>query len=283
MQTTGIAIGSEQHKELFCRVFIDTHDPYDPDRMDWPEVDDASLARLRGMPFWHEAISTEADVARKVQRLAPLQQDPLMREAIELQGYEEGRHSRLINNMLQHYEIPHQTPAEEPLSDDPVWDFTRVGYGECFDSFFAFGLYCLARDSGLFPPALLTTMEPIVQEEARHILFFANWIAYCRVHAPGVAKLRHTGRSGLAMSLQIWTRLKTVVSAVRGGGGDDKPDAEDDFMLGVKDSLEVVNSPRQFLEVCLRENDRRLAPYDPRLVRPMFVPRIARTMARVLR
>jgi hypothetical protein len=216
-----------------------------------------------------------------VQRLAPLQSDPLMREAIELQGYEEGRHSRLINNMLARYEIPHQTPTEQPLSDDPVWDFTRVGYGECFDSFFAFGLYCLARDSGLFPPALLTTMEPIVQEEARHILFFANWIAYCRAHQPGAGKLLHRGHSALAMALQVWSRVKTAVSAARGGDAGANPD--DDFMLGVKDSLEVVSSPRQFLAVCLRENDRRLAPYDPRLLRPTFVPKIARTLSRVLK
>jgi hypothetical protein len=282
MQANGIVIGSEQHKELFCRSFIDTHDPYDPMRMDWPEIDEASLARLRAMPFWHEAISTESDVARKVQALAPLQTDPLLREAIELQGYEEGRHSALLDEMLRHYAIPRPPIREEQLSGNPTWDFMRVGYGECFDSFFAFGLYTLARDSGLFPPALLTTMAPIVQEEARHILFFVNWIAYCRAQQPSAAKLVHMGRCALAMWLQVWTRIKTAVSAARGAGsGGDS--GEDDFMLGVKDSLDVVSSPRQFLEVCLRENDARLAPYDPRLLRPRFVPAIARTLSRVLR
>ena len=41
-------------------------------------------------------------------------------------------------------------------------------------------------------------------------------------------------------------------------------------------------SPRQFLQVCLAENDRRLAPYDQRLLRPTFVPRLARGLARVV-
>lgn len=282
MQNNGIVIGSEQHKELFCRAFIETHDPYDPHRMDWPEVDAAALGRLRAMPFWGEAISTERDVATKVQALVPLEPDPLMREAIALQGYEEGRHSALLHEMLQHYDIPMPNVTEQPPYGDPWWNFMRVGYGECFDSFFAFGLYSLARDSGLFPAALLKTMEPIVQEEARHILFFANWIAYCRARQPASARLLHRGRCVLAMTMQVWTRVKTAVAAAR-GGDDGGTDAEDDFMLGVKDSLDVVSSPKQFLEVCLRENDRRLDPYDPRLLRPTFVPAIARTLSKVLK
>jgi len=276
-----IVIGSDAHKELFCRAFIDTHDPYDPHTMDWPQVAAEDVARLRAIPFWGEAISTERDVAKKVQALAPLEADPLLREAIALQGYEEGRHSALLDEMLRHYDIPPPTVKVDAQAGDPVWNFMRVGYGECFDSFFAFGIYSLARDSGLFPPALLKTMEPIVQEEARHILFFVNWIAYCRARQPGPQRLLHRGRCMLAMTMQVWTRVKTAVAAARGGG--DEQNDEDDFMLGVKDSLEVVSSPRQFLEVCLRENDRRLAPYDPRLLRPTFVPAIARALSKVLK
>ena len=48
-------------------------------------------------------------------------------------------------------------------------------------------------------------------------------------------------------------------------------------MRGAKDSLAVVNSPRQFFVVCLRENDRRLDLNEPRLLRSTFVPIIART------
>jgi hypothetical protein len=276
-----IVIGSEAHKELFCRAFIDTHDPYDPYKVDWPQVDSAPLGILRGMPFWGEAISTERDVAKKVQALAPLEPDLLLREAIALQGYEEGRHSALLDEMLRHYDIPKPVVKEDPQSGDPLWNFMRVGYGECFDSFFAFGIYTLACESGLFPTALLKTMEPIVQEEARHILFFVNWIAYCRARQTPAQRMLHRGRCVTAMALQVWTRVKTAVSAARGGGEENTD--EDDFMLGVKDSLDVVKSPRQFLEVCLRENDRRLAPYDPRLLRPTFVPAIARTLSKVLK
>lgn len=42
-------------------------------------------------------------------------------------------------------------------------------------------------------------------------------------------------------------------------------------------------SPRTFLQLCLRENERRLGRYDQRLLRPRFVPSIAKAMSHVLR
>ena len=269
------AIGSREHKELFCREFIDTHDPYDPKTLPWPELDERSLGLLRGMPFWGEAMSTESDVAQKVAALTPLEPDDLVREAIALQGFEEGRHSALLRELLARYEIPPPEIKPEPTGPDPEWNFIRVGYGECFDSFFAFGLFVLARDSGLFPPALLKVVEPIVQEEARHILFFVNWIAWRRANHPLWQRPLDAGRSALAMAMQVWARIQTA----RGAAGGD----EDDFMLGVKDSLDLPSTPGEFLRLCLRENERRLSSYDPRLLRPRFVPAMIGAVAKVLR
>lgn len=36
-------------------------------------------------------------------------QDPLIREAVTLQGIEEARHARMIRFMIQHYSITHET------------------------------------------------------------------------------------------------------------------------------------------------------------------------------
>ena len=52
-------LGSEQHKEVFCREFLDTHQPYQVATLRWPALDPVSRERLRSLPFWDEAVATE--------------------------------------------------------------------------------------------------------------------------------------------------------------------------------------------------------------------------------
>jgi hypothetical protein len=59
-------------------------------------------------------------------------------EAIELQGFEEKRHARLLMELTANYAIPVQQPPRftpQKLESD----FLSAGYGECLDSFFAVG------------------------------------------------------------------------------------------------------------------------------------------------
>ncbi len=54
------------------------------------------------------------------------------------------------------------------------------GYNECVDSFAGFGIFRLARDARIFPEALTTLFVRVLVEEARHIVFFVNWVAWDR-------------------------------------------------------------------------------------------------------
>lgn len=267
----GLRIGSAAHKELFCRTFIDTHIPYEVATLPWPDLDGQSLARLRALPFWEEAISTERATAAKVQAQARLETDPLVREAVALQGYEEARHSALLEEMIARYGLGATPRPQGPLPADIEWSFLRTEYGECFDSFFAFGLFAVARDSGFFPSALVTLFEPIMQEEARHILFFVNWVAYRRARLPLWRRPAHVGRCVLSMAVQAWSRVQTA----RGVG-------DGDFTLTGHEAIDVDISPRRFLGLCLAENERRLGCYDRRLLRPRLVPTIAGVLYRTL-
>ena len=96
-----IAIGSEAHKRLFCALMLDTHDPYDPDRIAWPALDEAARARLVALPFWDDAVTTEdaaARVAARDRKLPDRHRDQAKGdEAEERGGRPRPRHPRQVH------------------------------------------------------------------------------------------------------------------------------------------------------------------------------------------
>jgi hypothetical protein len=289
MSNLPLVIGSEEHKELLCRTFIDTHDPFRPSEIRWPDLDAESLQRLKDMPVWNEATRTEAATAVKVQSLGDTEKDPLLAKAISLQGYEEGRHAEVLQLLTKHYGIPVQPFPPPEVPKDPTLAFLRTGYGECLDSFFAFGLFRLGADAELFPKALIAIFETIMQEEARHILFIVNWAAYLRARRPVLMRPAFDAWRGWNITAQAFDRLKGALSMAGGGGKKDGEKAEAPARDETQDGFTLKShsafgdfSLRSFLETCLAENDRRLSLYDPRLLRPMLVPSVIRKVVKVL-
>lgn len=91
---------------------------------------------------------------------------PQLRDAIALNAWEENRHKQVLSRMVATYGIARASEPPYAWPKDPEWAYLVTGYSGCIDSFFAFGLFELARRSGLFPPALIDTFEPVMQEEA---------------------------------------------------------------------------------------------------------------------
>ena len=54
-----IRYGSDEHKRLFCKMLLDTFDPYKPAVIDWPKLDTETQARITGLPIWDIAVQTE--------------------------------------------------------------------------------------------------------------------------------------------------------------------------------------------------------------------------------
>jgi len=269
-------IGSDEHKQAFCRSFVDTHRPFRPTEIAWPELDPEALLRLSALPIWNEAVRTEAETALKVQTLGRVEPDPILAEAIALQGYEEGRHAEILKLLTAQYGIP-VDPFDAPRPPrNAVWEFVSTGYGECIDSFFAFGLFAIGRRSQYFPAPLIDIFEPIMQEEARHILFVVNWVAYLRSRAAWVARPFFDARRLWTLGGQL---LEHARNALRIGGGNGG--TQEGFTMTSASAFEDLTA-RSFLELCLSENDRRLAIYDPRLLRPRLVPTAARFALRFI-
>ncbi len=106
-------VGSLEHRDLFCRTFIETHRAFEPENLPWPRLEARYVELLRAFPFWSFARSMEQEADRMIATFAKTLTDPVIREAVELQGYEEGRHGRLLNHMLERYEIDVPTRAAD--------------------------------------------------------------------------------------------------------------------------------------------------------------------------
>ncbi|HTX05904.1 MAG TPA: ferritin-like domain-containing protein [Steroidobacteraceae bacterium] len=279
IESENLVLGSSAHRRLLGRFFLDTHLDYVPEQIEWPELGEEDLTRLRSLPFWQEAVSTENVTSNTVAAAAALEPDPLVRAAIELQGFEEMRHARLLLELTRRYRIPVEPPPRftpRSLEDD----FLFAGFGECFDSFFAFGLFALARESGLFPPALVKLFEPVMQEEARHILFFVNWVRYRRAQLPWWARAAFRLRCARIIVKQVASRVKTARSLGKAQPGSSG--SGENFTLTAHQDLATEVTLHRLLGLCLRENESRLARYDARLERPRLVPRIARVLHQLL-
>ncbi|MGO8920646.1 MAG: hypothetical protein ACLQJR_32535 [Stellaceae bacterium] len=265
--------GSEQHKRLFSRMLLDTFNPYKPAVIDWPALDAAARDRLVSLPIWDIAVQTEGKASRRVKSYAETIADPLLRQAIELNGFEEARHKTVLANMVRAYGIALAPEPDYPAPRDPEWAFMVTGYSECIDSFFAFGLFEVAKRSGFFPSALVDTFEPVMQEEGRHITFFVNWVAWHRRNLPWWKKPLFQAKILAVWAFLIWERIG--IARDLGGAPQDN-----NFTVTGSKSVGVDITPGELMDICLAENDRRLAGYDPRLLRPRFVPAMVRLARR---
>ena len=271
-----LAIGSDAHKTLFCRTLLDTFNPYRPAVLDWPKLDDMARERLVSLPIWDIAVQTEGKAGLRVKTYGEQVADPLLAEAIALNAFEERRHKYVLANLVQAYGI---ALAPEPVyvkPRDAEWAFMVTGYSECIDSFFAFGLFEIARRSGFSPPELVETFEPVMQEEARHILFFVNWAAW---HSRNLAWWGRRPWFGLrrlgVWAFLIWERL-SLARDVNDNAQDNNFTVTGANMVGLKVTLS------ELLDLCVSENERRLALCDSRLLRPRLVPTLVRFAHRFL-
>jgi hypothetical protein len=250
--------GTPQHRDLFCRTFIESHAAFEPAALPWPDLEPRLLERLRAFPFWSYARSIEHRAGRMVTAFAQTLDDPMIREAVAVQGLEETRHGRLMAHVTERYGI------EAPLLQFPDLpavkeDFLTFGFGECTDSIIGFGGFALSRQKQIFPESLLTIFENVLWEEARHIVFFINWWRY---------ELAQSGRDGLLS--HTLDALRYHVRAFAGTAADAGTAATID-LASVQGLMNGVTM-QEFLAAALAENRRLMARFDRRLVRPRLVP-----------
>jgi hypothetical protein len=261
-------IGSADHRDLFCRQFVESHVEYEPTLLPWPELDAAALQRLRSVPFWQEVLHTERRAGAIVAAFAATIDDPVIHDAVDMQGREEARHAELLRVMIERYNVDATEQPLDHLGDNVETAFVDFGFGECVDSFLGFGVFKIARQSGFLPESMFDIFDTLMFEETRHIVFFVNWMAWREVQkGRGAAWLR--GLTSLRFYGRAFRRLfGTVRRGQQENGGQDFSATQASVFL---DGFTF----RRFLEDCHAENVRRMAVVETDLLRPRFLPAVA--------
>jgi hypothetical protein len=269
-QTGPIRPGDDAHFAMLTRLLLETYNPYKPAVLNWPKLEPETLARITSLPIWDIAVQTEIKASMRIEAFAATVKNPALRAALLHMAGEEARHRDVLSRLVAAYDIPMQPePAYDPPRD-AEWGFMVTGYSECIDSFFAYGLFEMARRSGFFPPELVDTFEPVVQEEGRHILFFTNWIAWHKAAMPLWRRPYFALKTAAVWGFLIWERI----GIARGVDGLDGGDAN--FTVNGSKALSDEMDPAKLIDICLEEDKKRMAGYDTRLLRPTTMPKLAR-------
>ena len=164
--------------------------------------------------------------------------------------------------LVEAYDIPMKPDEDYVLPADAEWGVMVTGYCECIDSFFAYGLFEMARRSGYFPAELVDTFEPVVQEEGWHILFFTNWIAWYKATMPLWRRPYFALKTAAVWAFLVWERIG-IARDVDGLEG-----ADANFTINGSKALSDEMDPAVLMDICLEE--------AKRLVRPTTMPKLAR-------
>jgi hypothetical protein len=269
-----IKVGTAEHFMMLTQLLKATYNPYKPSVLNWPKLDPDTLARITSLPIWDIAVQTEIKASMRIENYAKTVPNTALRLALLHMAGEESRHRDVLSRLVAAYDIPMQPEETYQLPKDAEWGFMVTGYSECMDSFFAYGLFEMARRSGFFPIDLVETFEPVVQEEGRHILFFTNWVAWHKANMPLWRRPYFAVKTAAVWAFLIWERIG-IARSVDGLEG-----ADANFTMNGSKALSDEMDPAILIDICLEEDKKRMAGYDRRLLRPTTMPRLAR-MARL--
>ncbi len=258
-------IGSYDSKKQFCRRFAEGY-PIESELYPWPNVDPSTLERLQRIPLWSRVLQAKHSAAQIVSAFAETLSDSMIKEAIALQGQHEQRHYQALKSFVQTYDIAAPILPATPLPNTLEAAFINLGFQKCLDALLGFGFYGLAHETHALPEDLLQRFDQLLNEEARHIVFFMNWFAYSQTKQ---------GRSWneLRGTNAIWQHRGELLKLLMAFGKDDD---EDNilFILFGGDRPGQLTAER-FLALCLSENKRRMSLPSTAGLQPQLAPTLA--------
>ena len=285
-----IRIGSDEHKALFCRVFVETHDPFKPEEIAWPELDAEALSRLKHSPSGTKPRAPKRPRRSGSRRWATPSPIRSWRRRSAFRATRRARHADVIRRLMNQYGIDvRSAPGRPECPRIPTWAFLE--------------------DRLRRVPRLVLRVRPLQDRRGLAGLSAGHRLHLRDDHAGGspahplhreLGRLpaRAGGRFPLRpafdarrawnIAAQALGRLKGAFQMAGDPGRRTRTIRRKNRRTARPGSRSQSHSTfgdfslRSFLELCLAENERRFTPYDSRLLRPQLVPPVVRALTKVL-
>lgn len=265
-------LGSYEHQKLFCHALTDHHIKYDLDQVPWPQLTDEQLQRLREIPFWAEVLQQKRQLGLIVSALATQTKPTRLKGAILLLSQEMERQVKLLEQMMSFYQIPQTKVSARPLPGELTPVLQDLAFDHYLSAYILWGWFAIAKEQQYFPDALLEVWEPILDEDARHSIFFANWTAGQPFSfGNSWRRLRAIWERGLQF-LGLFDRFGRRVE-----------DATLPTTASTADIFMGQLTAAQLLQYCLDAHEQRLGEVQPPLVKPQLAPELTHWLLRILR
>jgi hypothetical protein len=268
--------GSYEHKKLFCRSFIDSHTPYDPQHLPWPKLDDRSIGRLQSISFWPDLLRQQQETALIVDSYAQTVRDPFIKEAIALLAEEEEGLANQLRSMMEFYSISTPGLPSIQLPSKIESAFIDNGFEGCLDSFLGFGLFGVAQQTHYLPEALLQVFDSFLDEKAHRIIFFINWWSYWNI------KLKQRSNWSEVRGIRaLWTRRRNLIKLLSTFEKEEFEEFPLDANFCVGQLLGKMTL-EQFLNVCQVEQVHRVQDFNSNLLQPQLELTFSRFINKVI-
>jgi hypothetical protein len=259
-------IGSYESKKRFCQYLIESHIPDSSASQPWPTLDSVWIERIQSVSVWGECLLTQHYAAQIVCAFAQTLKDPMVKEAVMLQGEEQKRLVSNIQSFLRTYSIPSPALPAVMMPKNLEAAFIEVGYRNALDFFWVDGLREAAHQSKFIPDDLDQHFGQLFAEQTRHTVFLVNWMAYQKV------KLKKRWGEWSAVPA-LWNRSSMVVRLMTAFGAKD----EDERPAATRWMMRF--SPETFLTLCLFTQKKRMQAIEADLLQPQLSISVA-TFAR---
>ncbi len=258
-------LGSYHHKKLSCELISEHHRVYELSQLDWPELDDEVGKKLAAIP-WRSLAQERLAAARIIDAYGGSLKANLARNALGVIALETHRQGQFLQHLATHYQLPEVGNRPQPKYLIGA-DYKRVTHCLNVTFFLGAGLYELVSRTGYLPIDLLTLLNTQLDEQARHLCFFVNWLV---IQTQEQQKPEYEPFGVFALwyqRQQILGLLKTLNRNEYDDNLPKNPSLGDVFMGQWRFP--------DFIQACNQGYTQRFATFDSKLKHPAVLPQIA--------